>query len=176
MRLPLLAASLVLLAGGVAGCAGPLTASSGSPTSVPLSVARPGHLFKEMYYLTVDHQGNVYADDTMNFDETSGRNRILKLSPSGKRLASFPVTADGLAVDRQGNLYAAAGSAGVQKLSPGGKVLATFGPPSISDARLKGMSALGVAVDHQGNVYVSDSAHAQVIKFAPSGRVLALWR
>lgn len=66
MRVPLLVASFVLLAGGAAGCAGPLTSSSGSPTSVPLSVARPGHLFKEMYYLTVDHHGDVYADDTIS--------------------------------------------------------------------------------------------------------------
>lgn len=119
----------------------------------------------------MDAQGHIYA----SFVHTG---LILKLSPSGKKLASWPNSADGLAVDRQGNVYAAAGSLGVQKLSPGGKVLSTFGPGSSSDARLNGMFALCVAVDRQEHVYVSDSTagHKQVIKFSPAGKVLAIWR
>jgi sugar lactone lactonase YvrE len=142
--------------------------------------------------VAVDKQGNVYIADW-------GSCRVRRVSPNGT-ISTFagqdpspcqvsgdggPATsaridlAAGVAVDRQGNVYIAAGGR-VRKVSTTGTI-STFaggdtgrngslgdGGPATS-ARL--LVPWGVAVDGQGNVYIADSRDYRVRKVSPGGTI-----
>jgi sugar lactone lactonase YvrE len=86
----------------------------------------------------------------------------------------------GVALDRDGNLYAVDGaSSQVLKFDPTGKFLKQWGSKGTADGQfvmsgLQGQDTNGfVALDSQGNVYVTDNNHVQ--KFDSSGKFLAKW-
>jgi DNA-binding beta-propeller fold protein YncE len=121
--------------------------------------------------IAVDGAGNVYIDDS-----TAGR--IVKFSPSGKHLATFPLPegyragSDGMALDRQSNMYVVCNSH-VLKLSPQGALLANFGGPGTGLGQFAGPG--DVIVDASGNLYVADTFNHRIQKLSPTGRPLLMW-
>jgi streptogramin lyase len=129
--------------------------------------------------IAVDAHGYVYVADHR-------RNRVVKLSPSGRALGAwYGVEGEnphvfgnigGLTVDTKGNLWVVdTGSqsdpfARIIEMSPTGDLLAmwpySYGAAIPSD----------IAVDAQGSVYVTSPNARQIVKYASTGRVLAVWR
>ena len=125
--------------------------------------------------MAFDAQGDIYLVDT----DHKHRSRILKLSPTGKKLADWRVFTDGpgsdngpngIAIDKEGNIYAPDGAAQrVLKLSPAGKVIQIFGP-------MKGsFKYVHVAVGADGDVYVVEPEQNAIEKLSPDGKQLARW-
>lgn len=125
--------------------------------------------------LALDARRDMYIADTDN-------NRIVKLSPRGKTLATWGkkgsqpgqfVKPWAVNLDRKGNVYVADTYNGrIQELSPAGKALRSWGSPGTGRGQLDLPD--GVAVDAAGNVYASDFAN-RIQKFSHSGRLLAVW-
>lgn len=125
--------------------------------------------------MAFDAQGDIYLVDT----DHRHRSRILKLSRTGHKLADWRVFTDGpgsdngpngIAIDRQGNIYAPDGGAQrVLKLSPTGKVIQAFGP-------MKGsFKYVHVAVSADGDVYVVEPEQNAIERLSPDGTPLARW-
>lgn len=125
--------------------------------------------------MAFDSQGDIYLVDT----DHKHRSRILKLSPTGARLADWRVFTDGpgsdngpngIAIDAHGNIYAPDGAAQrVLELSPTGKVVRIFGP-------MKGsFKYVHVAVGADGDVYVVEPEQNTIEKLSPDGTPLARW-
>ncbi|NOT53683.1 MAG: SMP-30/gluconolactonase/LRE family protein [Deltaproteobacteria bacterium] len=70
--------------------------------------------------------------------------------------------AEGVVVDREGNLYGGGTDGVIRKLSPDGKMT--------EFARTGGRPA-GMALDRQGNLFICDVGKAAVLKVTPSGAV-----
>ena len=86
----------------------------------------------------------------------------------------------GVALDKDGNLYAVDGaSSQVLKFDPTGKLLLQWGSKGTADGQfvmigLQGQNATGfVALDSQGNVYVTENNRVQ--KFDSNGKFLTKW-
>ena len=86
----------------------------------------------------------------------------------------------GVALDKDGNLYAVDGaSSQVLKFDPTGKLLMQWGSKGTADGQfvmsgLQGTDTTGfVAVDSQGNVYVTENNRVQ--KFDSNGKFLTKW-
>ena len=169
--------------GGYSGDGGPATkAQLGQPSGV-----------------AVDAQGNIYIADGRN-------NRVRKVTPSGKittiagngqgdvegegdggpATSAFLNHPNGVAVDRQGNVYITA-SHRVRKVSPNGTITTFAGGPcrgiSLSSCALGdgGPATLawlrhpwGVDVDAQGNVYIAEYGGARVRKVSPNGTITTI--
>jgi tripartite motif-containing protein 71 len=129
----------------------------------------------------VDRQGNLYVLETSNY-------RIQKLSPDGKSLALWGSEGkgpgqfsqrsvegrNGLALDRQGNVYFSDGqNSRIQKLSSEGQFLAEWGSRGKDPGQFQSPS--GLTVDGEGNVYVADTENDRIVKLSPAGEPLALW-
>jgi serine/threonine protein kinase, bacterial len=139
--------------------------------------------------VALDAQGNVYVADT-------GNNEIRKITPTGvvTTLAgsTTPGSADGagsaasfrgpygVALDAQGNIYAAdAGNNEIRKITPTGMVTTFAGSTAIGYSNGTGAAArfffpIGVTVDSAGDVYVADEANYAIRKITPSGVVSTL--
>jgi sugar lactone lactonase YvrE len=138
------------------------------------------------YGIAVDKAGNVYVADWE-------RDMIKKISPEGKitafagngekgakdgigTAATFYLP-EGLAVDRQGNLYVAdCYNNMIRKITPGGMVSTLAGniKKGSKDGKGKAASFLhpdGLAVDRSGNVYVADVGNNKIRKITPDGLV-----
>jgi sugar lactone lactonase YvrE len=125
--------------------------------------------------IAVSSTGDMYVADT-------GNNRIIRLSPTGRMLARWPVALlrnpesypfgpvpVRLAVDRKDDVLVADTNHGqILEYSSVGKLLARwatgFSEPS------------GVAVGGAGNVFVADSGDHRIVKLSPAGKILAIWR
>jgi tripartite motif-containing protein 71 len=86
----------------------------------------------------------------------------------------------GVAVDKDGNLYAVnGGTSQVLKFDPTGKLLMQWGSKGTADGQfvmsgLQGADTTGfVALDSQGNVYITENTRVQ--KFDSNGKFLAKW-
>jgi sugar lactone lactonase YvrE len=118
--------------------------------------------------LAADGAGNLYVGYAGGF-------LIDGLSASGKHLGSwrtgrayFDTIRFGLAVDRDGTIYASdpIGAPHLLKMSPAGYVMAEFG--SEGDAAGQFRSADRLAVDAERNLYVTDRRTRYVQKFTPA--------
>ena len=162
-----------------AGVAGTLFYNDG-----PLAGARMGYPSS----VTVDTAGNIYVSDAIY-------HAIRLITPEGNvfTYAGQPLTSgsangvgtaaqfnapDGLATDREGNLYVAdASNHVIRKISPTRVVTTLAGLAGTSGtadgsgttARFNGPH--GVTVDGSGNVFVADTANHAIRKIAPDGTV-----
>lgn len=140
--------------------------------------------FNEPNSVAVDDSGNVYVGErsgyrlrkilTTGFVITlsgNGTPGYLDGKGSNARFSGF----EGLAVDKQGNVYVAdAGSNLIRKVSPTGATT-TFsgsgfaynldGPPNVTCFN----NPVGLAVDKDGNVYVADQGNYAIRKLNPGG-------
>jgi sugar lactone lactonase YvrE len=79
-----------------------------------------------------------------------------------------PQGADGLAVDRDSNVYVAdTWNHRIEKYSSSGALLAVWTRP--------GSLPVSVAVGPQGSIFLSDEATSQIVKLSPQGRTVATW-
>ena len=137
------------------------------------------------YAIAVDEQGNVYVSE---FD------RIKKIKPDGEisvlagngimgykdtigREAEFAYP-QGLAVDKQGNVFVADNSV-IRKITPDGVVTTFAGslPNGFADgqgAAAKFFGPTGLAIDADGNLYVSDYGNKRIRKITPDATVTTL--
>jgi sugar lactone lactonase YvrE len=132
--------------------------------------------------LAIDTAGNVYVTDG---------DSIRKVSPSGlvttlvggvsgglNRLAGF----SGIAVDSEGNIYAADTDGNtICKITAGGVVTTLAGDDNSNMGYADGTGSAarfvhpqGVAVDSTGNVYVADWGSSRIRKITPGGVVSTL--
>jgi len=137
--------------------------------------------------LAFDASGNLYVADSNNA-------RIEKFDASGKFLLAFGTKSPdgvfpapngafteiwGLAVDPQGNVYAAdTWNHRIQKFDANGKFIKTWGTngdtrgvAKVDADKLYGPRAL--AVDARGNVFVADTGNKRILKFSGDGAPLA---
>ena len=89
------------------------------------------------------------------------------------------VSAESLALDRQGNLYCS-GGVRVRKVDPKG-IITTVAGPGVTGFSADGApgtiqlgGSLGVAVDDSGALYIADTDHNRVLKIPPGGVVITI--
>jgi serine/threonine protein kinase, bacterial len=147
-------------------------------------------LFFEPYGIVADPQGNFYISDR-------GNGRIRKITPPGvvSTLAGSGNPApfafadgagsaaqfyglQGIAIDKQGNLYVADQyNNRIRKITPAGLVSTLAGASSKGFADSDGTSPAlfnqpaAVAADSQGNVYVADFSNHSIRRITPAGVV-----
>lgn len=145
--------------------------------------------------LAVDAEGNVYI--ALEFHEvlkvapggtitTIAGTRVVCIDPLDKCLGDGgPATSaslidpEGVAVDRQGNIYLAESAIHrVRKVSAGGTIttIAGTGKGGFSGdggpaTRAQLRNPYGIAVDGKGNVYISDSGNHRVRKVSRGGKI-----
>lgn len=130
-------------------------------------------LFTDPRGIALDSKGDVYVADT-------AKNAVLKLSPTGRLLATFRGARAGadrldapvrVTIDPRGDIYVAerqlpqSGTGEIVKLSARGRPLAHWAFSNV----------YGFAVDAQDDMYLTDYLNNVVEKVSPSGQVLATW-
>jgi DNA-binding beta-propeller fold protein YncE len=114
--------------------------------------------------IAVDTAGNIFVADTNN-------GRIEKFSSNGTFVMQIgPFEApNGIAIDRAGNIYVAeVGSKHrVQKVGPDGKFIAAWAPGLYGPRK--------IVIGPDDSIYVVDQGRTRIVKFSPSGEVLATW-
>lgn len=144
--------------------------SSATPTSTSQL------LFGDPTSVVLDRAGNLLVVD-------SGSDSIVKLSPTGAKLAEWgewgaapgefesPL---GIALDPQGNLIVADhDNDRIQKLSPDGVPLTRWGSERTPPQQFR--QPTGIAVDAQGNAYVVDKNNERIQKLSATGEHVAQW-
>ena len=140
--------------------------------------------------IAIDEQGDIYVAET-------GANQVKKLDLSGElstvagtgpagftgdgELATTAMLSapEGLALDREGNLYIAdAGNDRIRKVTPDGKITTFAGNGNLGSAGDRGPAVraelyvpIGLAVDPHGNLYIADSANNRVRKVDFAGTI-----
>jgi len=124
------------------------------PLCFRIALATAGLVLSTTYMLC------AAAGDLYTMDETGGP--IVRISPDGTKTtfaSGVGSTSSGMAFDRSGNLYVAAGS-NVLKFNPNGNQ-STFATGLSTPAAL--------AVDANGNLFVADRGNHSIFKFSPDG-------
>jgi sugar lactone lactonase YvrE len=127
------------------------------------------------YYMALDKSGNLYVAGS---DRAFGSaDRVLKLSPEGKLLATIGKKGDadgqfqstsGLVLDNKGNLYVGDEKKGViQKFGPDGAFIEKYAVKEKDTDKLYHMS---MAFDSAGNLYVAGIENKGVLILGPDGK------
>ncbi|SEN56342.1 gliding motility-associated C-terminal domain-containing protein [Mucilaginibacter gossypiicola] len=135
-----------------------------------------------------DKSGNLFVANYSNHN-------ILKITPSGiitvfaginqAGTADGPgdvaniINPNGIAIDKDDNLYVSDGNNAIRKISPSGYVYTLAGQPAAGTADGLGRAAkfnkpAGLAVDKDGNIYVADQAGFVIRKITPNGQVTTI--
>ncbi len=140
--------------------------------------------------IVIDDQGAIYVAET-------GTNQVKKLDPSGVlsivagtghadfsgdtgQATSADLSApEGLALDREGNLYIAdAGNDRIRKVTPDGMITTFAGNGILGFAGDRGPAVkaelyvpVGLAADSHGNLYIADSANNRIRKVDVAGTI-----
>jgi gliding motility-associated-like protein len=135
-----------------------------------------------------DKSGNLFVANYSNHN-------ILKITPSGTITVFAGIsqagTADGpgnvaniinpngIAIDKDDNLYVSDGNNAIRKISPSGYVYTLAGQPSAGTLDGIGPAAkfnkpAGLAVDKDGNIYVADQGGFVIRKITPNGQVTTI--
>lgn len=144
------------------------------PACPPLPVGWPRCYHLPSGGVAIDEQGNVFVADfnsrIQKFD--SKGNFLTQWGSRGTGDGQFLSSAQGLAVDKAGNVYAVDGdNHRIQKFDNQGKFLLAWTGKQESDE--PAFDPFGVAVDQQGYVYVTDDKGVQ--KFDSDGNFLTKW-
>ena len=135
--------------------------------------------------VAVDASGNVWVANFVEdyiltptvLTQFSFSYYITKFAPNGTLLLQFnssdstvfQLEPNDLAVDAQGNLWAADTWNGrIVQISPSGVELGAY-----TNGALPFIEPMGVAVDSSNNMYVADGALQAIVKLSPTGQVLA---
>jgi DNA-binding beta-propeller fold protein YncE len=117
---------------------------------------------------------NIAADRTANLLYLTNGHAIVKITPSGRVLATWVAhDAGAIATGWNGDIYVAEGDR-IVKLSNAGSVLVRWGRKGKGAGHFDGPT--GIAVDATGAVYVTDFGNARIEKFTAEGKLLAVWR
>ena len=135
-----------------------------------------------------DKSGNLFVVNYSNHN-------ILKITPSGiitvfaginqAGTADGPgdvaniINPNGIAIDKDDNLYVSDGNNAIRKISPSGYVYTLAGQPSAGTLDGIGPAAkfnkpAGLAVDKDGNIYVADQGGFVIRKITPNGQVTTI--
>jgi sugar lactone lactonase YvrE len=126
--------------------------------------------------VAVASDGTIYVvnHDNQNILKYSSAGKLLtKLGSRGSKPGEFD-NPERVAVDGQGNVYVSDGmNYRVQELTPAGRLLAIWRTGELYPA--------GIAVDRKGNIYLGGwnkdtDQRIALVKFAPDGKVLNVWR
>ncbi|NWJ46908.1 MAG: hypothetical protein HXX08_13685 [Chloroflexi bacterium] len=121
----------------------------------------------------MDGQGNVFVSDSSTNPSQSNNDRIQKFDGNGRFLLKwgsqgtgdgqfyFP---DGIAVDRQDNIFVADNTASIQKFDKQGHFLLKWDSYNHD-----------IAVDSQGNVFSVGGREMYIQKFDGNGKLLLKW-
>ncbi|MFD2872651.1 DUF5977 domain-containing protein [Mucilaginibacter ximonensis] len=143
--------------------------------------------FYDLFYITVDQNGNLYVPDGLEFS-----NYIRKVTPDGivSTFAGSPESGDvdgqgkaarfddvvGLKADIAGNIFVSDfGNSKIKKITPTGNVT-TLAGSSAGYADGQGSAAkfngvYGIGLDNSGNIYAADNGNYRVRKITPGGLV-----
>lgn len=121
--------------------------------------------------IAVDRQGNVYVNDNDNNSNNHQPFWIKKFNAKGQMLNKWPINADGIGVDQQGNFYVLVGRQTVEKYDSSGHLMTKWGNHESIDSLISG--AGGIALDQQDNVYLA--VGNRVEKFDSDGHFLFTW-
>ena len=172
-----LLASAVMSADAYAQASYPCVNDAPNPYKLAANWAQTPRPFGPTNAVTVDSKDNVWVFDRCGDMGCSGSNLspIYELSPTGKTMKNFGagqfVSAHGLAVDKDGNVWAADFQAkdgkGMQvvKLSPDGKVLLKVGKagePGLGDDAFN--APTGVAVLSTGEILIAEGHGSKLNK------------
>ncbi len=129
--------------------------------------------------IATDSNGDLYVSEDFLLE-------IVKITPDGTISTIWSSSPDavpreyprGIAVDTQGNVFAAIGNS-VQKISPDGKVVTLAGGTEPGDSDGAGADARfnypwGIAVDDDANIYVADLLNCKIRKINSDGIVSTL--
>jgi serine/threonine-protein kinase len=142
--------------------------------------------FSNMMGIAVDDRGNIYVADSRNnmIRKISADGMVTTIAGSGlagsadgKGTAASFFYPEGVAVDRNGNLYVAdTHNSLIRKISPDGIVTTLAGqriyhtiPGMDTIARFD--NPAGIAVDPSGYVFVADCGNDLIRKISPDGKV-----
>ncbi len=143
--------------------------------------------FNEPFGIAMDGLGNLFIAD-------AGNMAIRRISPSGtvSTIAGGPgftnqksgntlfTDPEGIAVDRDGNLYVTdAGNASVVKIGGTGQVTLLAGGNGAGFSDGLGPAArfykpFGITVDSQGTLYIADAGNSAIRKVTPFGQVTTI--
>lgn len=144
--------------------------------------------FNNPHGVVKDKNGNLFVANFNNHN-------ILKITPSGTVSVFagvlFAGTADGpgdvaniispngIAIDKDDNLYVSDGNNAIRKILPSGYVYTLAGQPLAGAADGQGPLAQfnhpgGLAVDNEGNIYVADQSNFSIRKITPNGFVTTI--
>src|SRR6266446_2304137 len=189
-----LLASAVMTADAYAQASYPCVNDAPNPYKLAANWAQTPRPFGPTNAVTVDSKDNVWVFDRCGDMGCSGSNLspIYELSPTGKTMKNFGagqfVSAHGVAVDKDGNVWAADFQAkdgkGMQvvKLSPDGKVLLKVGKagePGLGDDAFN--APTGVAVLSTGEILIAEGHGSKLNKsrvnvYDKTGKFLASWK
>ncbi|MDF1865869.1 MAG: hypothetical protein P1U70_13635, partial [Saprospiraceae bacterium] len=124
--------------------------------------------------LDIDDDENLYVANNQTYE-------IVKISPTGSMISLWSSdeisreTPLGIAVDKNGNLYATIDNS-IRKITPNGTVSNIAGSSSFGFVDGVGENAkfwfpFGLTVDQDENIYVADLLNSKIRKVTPTGNV-----
>lgn len=154
-----------------------------SPAGVVTTLPSTGAMTYGAVGIAVDPLSNVFIATTIGLQEISPSGAVTSIT------LQSPISANAMAADGNGNLYATTSSGTVYKIAPGGgtspatvSLLADASSGQVSGlTALTGVSSpdplgdlVGIALDAAGDVFVADTTNDTVNEISPAGAIAIL--